>query len=162
MSQCVCPEQEQEPNPAPYNDICVACGKPIKNEHFAWCTFCGKRYTKEEVDKIEGFCPECKSKSVPCFADKDVSIEINWHELHLLCVWAENWQGQSDEIKEPTVSAIARRIQRQYPDLHPLTLSEEVHRIREIEFISDIKTNIKKPPLIPVNGPGAIGFVEKE
>jgi len=29
MIKCECPEWDQEHNLAPYNDICVACGKPI-------------------------------------------------------------------------------------------------------------------------------------
>lgn len=29
LNYCFCSEEEREYNPPPYNDICIACGKPI-------------------------------------------------------------------------------------------------------------------------------------
>ena len=96
-----------------------------------WCTDCGARFTDEE---IHGWgCPKCGSQGVPCGVEKDVTVEINWHELRILVIWAENWAQQckrraSDDSSEKmpkTVTAIARRLQAQRPTFGPLTLSEE-------------------------------------
>ena len=129
----------------------------------AWCTYCGKRFTQEEVNENGkvGKCTACNSPGVPCWTENDVTIEINWHELHLLCVWAENWQTQCNDIKERTVTAIAHRIQLQHPEKYKLTLSEEIHSLLSDPFINVIESNIAKPALIPFYGKGAIGFSKK-
>ena len=132
-------------------------------KHFAWCTYCGKRYTEEETEKFEGpECPACKSEGVPCFTKRDVMVEINWHELHLLCVWAENYQQQLEDFQEPTVAAIARRLLMQHPKLGPLTLGGEIHEIKSMPEVSGVETNIPGPPLLVVNGNGAVGCVKEK
>jgi hypothetical protein len=133
-----------------------------------WCTDCGARFTEEE---IKGWgCPKCGCQGIPCGVDKDTTVEINWHELHILCVWAENWAQQckdkggddSSEGLPRTVHAIARRLQAQRPTFGHLTLSGEIAALPSdlaktgIE-IGNVETNIPKPGLLPVNGPGAVG-----
>lgn len=139
-----------------------------KRNEVMWCTDCGARFTQEE---IKGWgCPKCGNQGVPCATEKDVTVEVNWHELHILCVWAENYaqhcKRTSADAGAPgmpnTVHAIARRLQLQHPALDPLTLSGEIAGLgkaladKKIE-IGNIETNIPKPPLFPVNGPGAVG-----
>src|SRR3974390_2998828 len=94
-----------------------------------WCVDCGARFTQEE---IEGWgCPKCGSQSVPCDVDKDTTVEVNWHELRILVIWAENWAGhcrrqevdRSSKTMPVTVAAIARRLQGQRPSFGSLTLA---------------------------------------
>lgn len=132
-----------------------------------WCTACGARFT---ADEIKGWgCPKCQDQGIPCGTDKDVKVEVNWHELHILCVWAENF-AQSCTQKDPqanknmprTVSAIARRLQNQFPDFAQLTLSGEIADLpvalqKSGIKIGTIESNIPRPVPIPVNGPGAVG-----
>lgn len=132
-----------------------------------WCTTCGARFTEEEI-KSWG-CPKCGDQGIPCGTDKDVTVEVNWHELHILCVWAENF-AQSCAQKDPqtnkkmpsVITAIARRLQRQFPNLSQLTLSDEVAELPAalqkagIEC-GPIETTIPRPEPIPVNGLGAVG-----
>lgn len=132
-----------------------------------WCTVCGARFAEEE---IKGWgCPKCGNQGVPCGCDQDVKVEVNWHELRILTIWAENWAHKIDKADEAdsiapelVVQAIARRLQRQHPNLTQLTLSGEVAALpadlakHGIE-IGNIETNIPKPDLLPVNGPGAVG-----
>lgn len=98
-----------------------------------FCTVCGS-----DILSFEGLsgCPNCDTKSVPCSYDKQVNISINWHELRLLVMWAENWYNHSlkdsDEDRMNVVFSIAERIRRQHPDLSkdsPLTMAEEFQKI---------------------------------
>ena len=91
-----------------------------------WCVDCGARFTQEE---IKGWgCPKCGSQGVPCGVGEDTTVEINWHELRILVIWAENWaqhckrQASDDSSgKMPkTVTAIARRLEAQRPTFGPL------------------------------------------
>lgn len=134
-----------------------------------WCTVCGGRFTEEE---IKGWgCPKCGNQGVPCDTAQDVRVEVNWHELHILTVWAENWAQEasrrasadpSSENMPKVVAAIARRLTQQYPELPQLTLCGEVAelpvKLQEMGMgITGVSTNIPRPTMIPVNGPGAVG-----
>lgn len=65
----------------------------------------------------------------------DVEIKINWHELRILGIWAENYAASLKE-KNPelqrTVAVICGRIQAQHPEMKaPLTMSGELAQLRE-------------------------------
>jgi hypothetical protein len=137
-----------------------------------WCTDCGGCFTDDEVKGGLG-CPECDSQGIPCGVDQDVRVEVNWHELRILGIWAENY-ARACAAKSPNphdtsgggmpcmVAAITRRLQRQFPDFPPLTLSQEIFELpaalekASIE-IGAVETNVPRPEPIPVNGPGAVG-----
>lgn len=125
-----------------------------------WCTLCGKRFIEEEVAGAMS-CPACGSTGIPCAVSDDVMVAVNWHELRILGIWAENWAKRCDDAGEkpmmPTVHAITRRIQRQFFNKTPLTLSGEIAELpAKIDGIGGIETHgIAKPTLVPVNGPGA-------
>lgn len=134
-----------------------------------WCTLCGGRFTFAEIKGKNG-CPSCGSRSVPCDVANDLRAIVNWHELHILTIWAENFArisasregaGPVDFSMRFTVMAIAGRLQRQFPQLGQLTLAGEIAVLpgdlakAGIE-ISGIETNIERPAPIPVNGPGAV------
>lgn len=133
-----------------------------------WCVDCGARFTQEE---IEGWgCPKCDSQGVPCDTDKDTTVEINWHELRILVIWAEQWArlhadkktDRSSESMPVTVQAIARRLQLQRPEFGHLTLSGEIAALptdlaKSGITVGLVKSNVPKPNLFEVNGPGAVG-----
>lgn len=136
-----------------------------------WCVDCGARFTEDEIANSSA-CPKCGSVGIPCDTAQDVRVEVNWHELRILGIWAENWARHcADKASEwddsgkrmpKTVSAICRRLQAQRRDLIPLTLSEEIAELPrklaegKVE-ISGMETNIAKPPLFVAHGPGAVG-----
>ena len=72
MTKCECPEWDQEHNLAPYNDICVACGKPIIQKGG---NKMGKEKSAEEKliraifddDYTENVFCSCGSKEVLCY-----------------------------------------------------------------------------------------------
>jgi hypothetical protein len=94
-----------------------------------FCVDCGHRV--ESFDGLKA-CPACNSPSVPCADERQVNININWHELRILCIWAENYQRARQLGK--TVYAIARRLTAQHPAMakaSPLTLAEEIGQLVE-------------------------------
>lgn len=131
----------------------------MSEEIAAWCTLCGGRYTQEQIEGMDR-CPGCGSSGVPCAPGQDYDLRVNWHELRILIIWAENWARQiADKCREDNdprrvVAAIARRLQAQKPDEIPLTLFGEIQNLRK-EF-GTVETNVTGPPPLPVNGPGAV------
>jgi len=100
-----------------------------------FCTYCG--YEVESFDNLE-CCPFCGGINIPCSYDNQVNISVNWHELHLLTVWAEHYANSFKE-KYPTmvniVYSIAHRLEKQFPEKHTLTLAGELSGLKR-EFPS--------------------------
>jgi len=102
-----------------------------------FCTLCGF-----DVDSFEGLscCPQCGSKGVPCSYENQVLVNVNLHELRLLCIWAENWSGtfNGDAVSsKEVVYAIANRIRKQLPEEHfkkPLTMRDELQELRDAGY----------------------------
>ena len=133
---------------------------PIASARVAttWCTLCGARFTDDEL-KGAVCCPKCGDKGVPCDTALDLFVRVNWHELRVLGIWAENYAHSCDSKDETshltkTVHAITGRLQRQFPGKTPLTLSGEISQLKEHY---DVQTQgIAKTSPIPINGPGAV------
>lgn len=135
-----------------------------------WCTTCGARLTVEQTDRVT-CCPRCQSTGTPCDPEKDFLIEINWHELRILCIWASNWaQQMSDpdacESATDCLHGIVGRLQRQAPNETALTLSGEIQQLRVAAArgelpVTGIETNIPPEGLSLVYGPGAVGFSKR-
>ncbi len=91
-----------------------------------FCTECGFK-----VASYDGLacCPNCGTESIPCADNNQVTIAINWHELHLLCVWAEQW-AHAKCGGAGVVYSIAGRLAAQYPERHALTLAGEVRELQ--------------------------------
>jgi len=123
-----------------------------------WCTTCGARFTAEEIADASG-CPKCDTKGVPCGADRDLVVEINWHELRVLGIWASNWAHRADVDKsgEDALRGILSRLERAFPHLPPLTLGGEVRQIRQSVVLAEVSTNIPGEGVVVVHGPGAVG-----
>lgn len=108
------------------------------------CSICGTEFTEEEVQGAT-CCPNCGTKSLPCDIKDDVNIKINWHELRILTILAENWARHVDNTdpKEEklllSVMTIAQRLEKQFPEKTRLTLFGE---IRELRKDYNIETNI--------------------
>jgi hypothetical protein len=137
-----------------------------------WCVDCGARFPSKDVNGAPG-CPKCGSFGVPCSGEQDVSVDVNWHELRILIIWAENFAtriaANSLEGKKmaATVTAIARRLYAQHPTFPPLTLSAEIAALpTDLQKagiqVGKIETfNVPKVQPVVVNGPGAVGHVKK-
>jgi hypothetical protein len=128
-----------------------------------WCVLCGRRFVEEEIADAS-CCPACQYKGTPCATDRDLRVEINWHELRILGIWAENYASQIAKTDQnsnqfvQTIHAITRRIEAQYPEYIPLTLSGELGLVAK-DYGKIETQGIAKPTLIPVNGSGAVGHI---
>lgn len=94
-----------------------------------FCTDCGHR-----VASFEGLqsCPSCGSTGIPCADRNQVSVAVNWHELRVLVIWAENYGRSIDQ--QSTIYAIARRLEDQHPDRAlevPLSLAGELRQLKD-------------------------------
>ena len=102
----------------------------------ARCLICNEEFGEEDI-KNASCCPKCENKGVPANPKDDVTIKVNWHELRLLCIWAENWAHKCDKDDNEkmkcvlTINCIARRIQKQHQDKTPLTLSGEIEDLKK-------------------------------
>lgn len=127
----------------------------MESEITTRCTVCRQEFTDEQLEGATA-CPSCDTTSVPCAVENDVTIQINWHELRILGIWAENWARHMKETGEHAtgpgvISAIAQAIQAQHPDKPPITLTGELREIRK-EF-PKMETNIDlSPNLILIKG----------
>lgn len=96
------------------------------------CTDCYSEFTHEQ---LEGYncCPQCKTKSLPMYINQDVIININWHELRILTMWA-SWWAEEKLKSEPgyqTIKSIIKRLRVQgKPEWPGLTFAEEIEDIR--------------------------------
>jgi predicted nucleic acid-binding Zn-ribbon protein len=112
----------------------------VSDEITTGCVNCGEWFTEAEVENAT-CCPKCGNAGVPMSPKENVTVEINWHELRILCIWAEN---HARRIEEKAVYAIADRLQQQHPSKTPLTLSGELRQIGE---------KYKVEASIPLDGP---------
>lgn len=95
----------------------------------ARCVTCNAEFTEEQIEGAEA-CPTCGAKGIPVDPANDVTIKINWHELRILTVWADNWaQERCDEDGQRSLAAILRRLQAQHPDRTALTLAGEIQEM---------------------------------
>lgn len=104
-----------------------------------FCTLCS-----HHVDSFDGLtcCPNCMHTGKPCGDGDQVSVNVNVHELRVLCIWAENWAHHSksqprSEWMPDIVYAIAARLRKQLGEHAkvPLTMSDEfAHLKQHFEF----------------------------
>ena len=88
---------------------------------------------------------------------EDVTVEINWQELHLIMDAAQHWAHDHRLHLDGTVfEVIARRLDGQHPGLRTLCVQDGLRRYR---------AELGDPPgadeLPPPRGPGAVGHARK-
>jgi hypothetical protein len=88
---------------------------------------------------------------------QDVEVKVNWHELRILTMWAENWANRikddPDTKANPvrTIFAIAKRLQDQHPLLPPLTLSGELEELKKAYPGVEVSGNITPGGPLPMD-----------
>lgn len=100
------------------------------------CLQCSTAFDVEPTDDLAG-CPGCgDSRGTPANLTTDtVTVDITWHELRVLTIWAEMWAGkmpdEDDRLRtQRVVAGIADRIHAQHLDERPLTLTGELAQLR--------------------------------
>lgn len=111
-----------------------------------FCTQCGKQIESfESLDR----CPFCKTTSVPCALKNQVDININTHELQILCMWAEKHlysvkDEQMQASMSTTLRSICNRISKQLPEKRKINLliCDEVKDLKKEFGDENIESNI--------------------
>lgn len=104
--------------------------------------------------KGTGACPTCNDRGVPASSRDLVTVAITWHELRVLCMWAESWasvERPGGEVDRDTmrrvVYGIADRLAVQVDNPRPLTLAGEVAQVAE--KFRDVESSLPEPPSGP-------------
>ncbi len=104
----------------------IASEEIVDMEYVGFCTEC--RFKIKSFEKLIK-CPNCDTTTVPCSIENNVKIKINWHELSILCMWAERWGMR---IQQPgIIYGISHAIEKQYPDKGALTLVDQVNEVKK-------------------------------
>lgn len=96
------------------------------------CTSCEAEFTDAETEGALG-CPSCGTQSVPCSIARDVTLNINWHELRILTIWADNWAGAHCDVSgKKSLATIIKRLEAQRPEGYPaLTFLGECRELQD-------------------------------
>lgn len=105
-------------------------------DKFWRCTNCRSEFTNRELEKADA-CPSCGCKGMPMNIAHDTTININWHELRILVIWAMN---HAHAIKESvpddpieTIKAIVKPLSAFRPSgAPPLTIAEEMQEVANV------------------------------
>lgn len=94
------------------------------------CTDCAAEFTDEEIQGATR-CPACGTTGLPSSIDQDTTIQINWHELRILTIWASNWaSAKCDEGAQRTLNSIIKRLEAQRKNDWPaLTILGEIKEL---------------------------------
>lgn len=105
------------------------------------CIVCRSEFSPEELVNATG-CPTCGTLSLPSYISQDHTVKINWHELRILTIWADNWaRHMGDPQSEKLISAIVQGLEAQKPDGWPaLTV---VGELEQLIHHPDIQGNIE-------------------
>lgn len=129
--------------------------EPIEEDGSGFCVECGFKVLSF---KNLNCCPQCGTQGIPCNDEDQVMVSVNWHELRILCLWAERWAQWMEEHPTPSeyktgkpsdvIYSIADRIEAQIEGKTPLTLAHEIAKLPEelkkagVNF-GDMETNVK-------------------
>ena len=125
-----------------------------------WCTLCGVHVSHVELEAHgQPSCPQCGDAGVPCNPSDDVTVQVNWHELRILTIFAMHHAHSLTDIgPRRAVTAICQRLAKQYPDKAPLTMAGEFKQLKEISGVTDLE--VRGMPdfdeFVEVYGPGAV------
>lgn len=80
-------------------------------------------------------CPACGAQGTPADVERDtVSVDITWHELRVITIWAERWASAMPDVDRPgaqrVLAGITDRLHAQHLDKLPLTLTGELSELR--------------------------------
>jgi len=96
------------------------------------CVTCSAEFSDEEIENAE-CCPSCKTTGLPMAISQDTKVEVNWHCLRVLTIWASNWASQKcDESAQKALENIIKRLESQRKDDWPaLTIMGEIKELPE-------------------------------
>lgn len=103
------------------------------------CLHCGQEALALGVDGPLPCCPNCGSTGVPADTEDRCTIDITWHELRVLVIWAERWASHDVEMLR-VLYGITDRIHAQHLDAPPITFLGDLTQLRE--RYGDVQQNV--------------------
>lgn len=106
------------------------------SDKIARCIQRSAEFSQAEL-QVATACPKCGTTSRPCPISQDVAITVNWLELRVLGIWAENYaRSISDSTTSArglrTLNAIFDRLEKyRPPGGAALSLSREVKELQQ-------------------------------
>jgi len=105
--------------------------KPIR------CIVCRTEYEHEELDGSVG-CPICGYQGLTMLTNGDVTIDINWFELRLICMWAESLALQvGDTHSLNAFYSVVNELKKQLPESGKITMFSKPPDIEGVENMLD-------------------------
>jgi predicted RNA-binding Zn-ribbon protein involved in translation (DUF1610 family) len=105
------------------------------------CVECEAEFADSEL-KGANVCPRCGTDSLPCNIARDTTVRLNWHELRILTIWANNWACEKcPESSRRALAAIIRRLEAQRPSeagWAALTLAGEIRDLQREGFDAEL------------------------
>jgi DNA-directed RNA polymerase subunit RPC12/RpoP len=119
-----------------------------RSKLIARCTLCASEFSQDDLDGVNA-CPVCGHGGLPMPIDADVKVAVNWHELRILGMWAENWAVQHKE-KHPemqrVVGVICGRLHAQHPKRSGLTMTAEMGEVRRAFPDNEVENKLPRRP----------------
>lgn len=103
------------------------------------CMLCGA-VIEPPTDEQYSCCPECGTDLLPADLGESADIHLTWHELRILCFWAEFWAshcvaaGIAPHDMHKILYGICDRIALQHLDAPPLTFAGQISALRGAGF----------------------------
>ncbi|MEW6378550.1 MAG: hypothetical protein AB1611_02960 [bacterium] len=108
---------------------------PEREQKIARCIRCRSEFSAAQL-RGKRSCPTCGDTGQPLSMEDDVTVTINWHELRILCSWAEKWSEHSISSTQistsddfMTIYSIIGALQEQYPFFQPLSPGGELQKL---------------------------------
>lgn len=102
------------------------------------CLECRKEFSLAFIEETNAtVCPGCGTPTLPLNTNQDVNIKINWHELRILTIWAQNFQDQvlnKDPEQTPIkcIEFIVQELEKQKPkDFPALSIMGELQDVAD-------------------------------
>ena len=105
------------------------------------CLACGEEFAADDPRILDsthpnyGNCPGCGENNIPADLSDKVAVEITWHELRVLVIWAEFWASHhaaEKPVMQKVVYGIADRLQMQHMERPGLTFASEISELRAV------------------------------
>lgn len=113
----------------------------------ARCVVCRAEFNEEEITAAfeagKTGCPACGDTGLPMAIAQDMLIRINWHELRILTIWADNYarQHKDNPGMAQSIAAIVKALEMQRPsgEFAALTIAGELQELANHSSFSEIE-----------------------
>jgi len=97
------------------------------------CIVCRTLFTMDELKDSKG-CPICGYEGITMLTKTDLTVDVNWLELKIICMWAEQFGLQgADQHSINAFYGIVKSLQDQIPKFDNLTLYTKANVVEGLD-----------------------------